>query len=193
MSTSGILSSSFLQNQLSSVNSPSQREMQKLSQDLQSGNLSAAQSDFAILQQAYSQSATTSPSSTSKPSAQGFNQFGTDLQSGNFSAAQKDFSTAQRISRISTSFRSTTSIISTISAVAAEPRSRASRILCSRISARWVRTSRPAMLSALGRLTPACSRSYNSSPSAAVPSRIWTRNRSLTRFLRDRKTATSRQ
>jgi hypothetical protein len=77
MSISGILSSSFLQNQLSSVNSPNQQDMQKLSQDLQSGNLSAAQSDFATLQQAYSQSATTpsaSTTSTSSSAAQAFNQ-----------------------------------------------------------------------------------------------------------------------
>ncbi|HEY6304584.1 MAG TPA: hypothetical protein VIX14_16120 [Terriglobales bacterium] len=96
MSTSGILSSSFLQNQLSSVNTPSQQDMQKLSQDLQSGNLSATQSDFDTLQQAHSQSATTSPTSTSNPSAQAFNQLGSDLQSGNLPAAQKDFSTAQQ-------------------------------------------------------------------------------------------------
>jgi hypothetical protein len=96
MSVSGILSSSFLQNQLSSMSSPSQQDMQKLSQDLQSGNLSAAQSDFAALQKAYSQSATTSPSSASNPTAQAFSQVGSDLQSGNLSAAQKDFSTAQQ-------------------------------------------------------------------------------------------------
>ncbi|MGD0507940.1 MAG: hypothetical protein ABSA27_09095 [Terriglobales bacterium] len=99
MSISGILSSSFLQNQLSSVNSPNQQDMQKLSQDLQSGNLSAAQSDFATLQQAYSQSATTpsaSTTSTSSSAAQAFNQLASDLQSGNLSAAQKDFSTAQK-------------------------------------------------------------------------------------------------
>jgi len=99
MSISGILSSSFLSNQLSSVSSPYQQDMQKLSQDLQSGNLSAAQSDFATLQKAYSQSATTSSTSTtstSNPAAQAFNQLASDLQSGNLSAAQKDFSTAQQ-------------------------------------------------------------------------------------------------
>jgi hypothetical protein len=99
MSVSGILSSSFLQNQISSVSSPYQQDMQKLSQDLQSGNLSAAQSDFATLQQAFSQPATTaaSPSttSTSNPVAQSFNQLASDLQSGNLSAAQKDLSTVQ--------------------------------------------------------------------------------------------------
>lgn len=100
MSVSGILSSSFLQNQLSSVSSPYQQDMQKLSQDLQSGNVSAAQSDFATLQKAFQQSATTSAStsttSASSPVAQSFNQLASDLQSGNLSAAQKDLSTAQQ-------------------------------------------------------------------------------------------------
>jgi hypothetical protein len=105
MSISGILSSSFLQNQLSAVSSPYQQDMQKLSQDLQTGNLSAAQSDFATLQAAFSQTATstgagstasTSGASTSNPVAQAFNQLGTDLKSGNLSAAQKDFSTVQQ-------------------------------------------------------------------------------------------------
>jgi hypothetical protein len=105
MSVSGILSSSFLQNQLSAVSSPYKQDMQKLSQDLQSGNLSAAQSDFATLQAAFSQPATsagagstasTSGTTTSNPTAQAFNQLAADLQSGNLSAAQKDFSTVQQ-------------------------------------------------------------------------------------------------
>jgi hypothetical protein len=102
MSISGILSSSFLQKQLSSATTPYQQDMQKLSQDLQTGNLTASQSDFAALQAAFSQSGTatastsSSSSSTSNPVAQAFNQLGTDLQSGNLSAAQKDFSTVQQ-------------------------------------------------------------------------------------------------
>jgi hypothetical protein len=105
MSISGILSSSFLQNQLSAVSSPYQQDMQKLSQDLQSGNLANAQSDFATLQAAFAQPATstgaastasTSAASTSSPVAQAFNQLATDLKSGNLSAAQKDFSTVQQ-------------------------------------------------------------------------------------------------
>jgi hypothetical protein len=105
MSVSGILSSSFVQNQLSAVSSPYKQDMQKLSQDLQTGNLSAAQSDFATLKAAFSQPAastgtvstpSTSGASTSNPVAQAFNQLGTDLQSGNLSAAQKDLSTVQQ-------------------------------------------------------------------------------------------------
>jgi len=99
MSISGISSSSFLQNQFSPVTSP-YKDMHHLGQDLQSGNLSAAQSDFKTLQAAFSQSATTTGStstgSTSNPVAQAFNQLGADLQTGNLSAAQKDFSTAQQ-------------------------------------------------------------------------------------------------
>ena len=103
MSISAISSSSLLQSQISGVASLYQQDMQKLSQDLQSGNLSAAQSDFATLQKAFLQSATTSASpstpstpSTSSPVAQAFNQLASDLQSGNLSAAQKDFSTVQQ-------------------------------------------------------------------------------------------------
>ncbi|MGA7567204.1 MAG: hypothetical protein WBW53_14210 [Terriglobales bacterium] len=98
MSVSGILSSSFLQNQLSSASNPYQKDMEKLSQDLQSGNLSAAQSDFATLQKAFAPaSASTSATSTSTNTvAQAFNQLSSDLQSGNLSAAQKDYSTLQQ-------------------------------------------------------------------------------------------------
>jgi hypothetical protein len=100
MSVPGILSSSFVQNQLSAVNSPYQQDMQKLNQDLQSGNLSAAQSDFATLQKAFSQTAGTTASSSatsaSSPATQAFNQLASDLQSGNLAAAQKDFSTARQ-------------------------------------------------------------------------------------------------
>ncbi|MFZ0800022.1 MAG: hypothetical protein WCA13_01045 [Terriglobales bacterium] len=76
--------------------------MQQLGQDLQSGNLASAQSDFATLQQAFSQPATTSGSSTGSTSGtttnsvnQAFNQLASDLQFGNLSAAQKDFTTLQ--------------------------------------------------------------------------------------------------
>jgi len=53
MSIAGILSSSLF-NSNSQAISPQQqfqKEFQQLSQDLKSGNLSAAQSDFATLQQ----------------------------------------------------------------------------------------------------------------------------------------------
>jgi hypothetical protein len=116
MSISGILSSSYNQNQLSGASSNYQQQIQQLSQDLKSGNLSAAQSDFATLQAAFSQSSTTigatsspfsSASSTSSPAAQAFNQLATDLQSGNLSAAQNDIVTVQQDLQSSNSSLST--------------------------------------------------------------------------------------
>jgi hypothetical protein len=51
MSISGILSSGFLQRQLGTHSTPYQQNIEQLSKDLQSGNLSAAQKDFSALQQ----------------------------------------------------------------------------------------------------------------------------------------------
>jgi len=105
MSISGILSSSFSQNQLSGASTLYQPELQQLGKDLQSSNLSAAQSDFAALQKAFSQppagsaviaSPFSSTASTSNPAIQAFNQLAADLQSGNLAAAQKDFSTVEQ-------------------------------------------------------------------------------------------------
>ncbi len=100
MSISAILNSSSNQFQIGAASNPYRQEIQQLGQALQSGNLSAAQSDFATLQAAFSQPATTTGStsagSPSNPVAQAFNQLSTDLQSGSLSAAQKDFSTLQQ-------------------------------------------------------------------------------------------------
>jgi hypothetical protein len=98
MSISGILSN-LTQYQVGAASSPYQQGLQQLSKDLQSGNLSAAQSDFASLQKAFSQStstASTATASTSNPVAQAFNQLAADLESGNLSAAQKDLSSVQQ-------------------------------------------------------------------------------------------------
>lgn len=95
MSVSGIFSS--MGNNASAISSQLQNsQLQQLGQDLTSGNLSAAQSDFATLQQAFTQPAAVSSSSTSNPVTQAFQQLSTDLQSGNLSAAQKDYSTIQQ-------------------------------------------------------------------------------------------------
>ncbi len=79
MSLSGIASSNLfnygdqnLQNNLQ----PLPQEFQQLGQDLQSGNLSGAQS--------------------SNPIVQAFHQPGQDLQSGNVSAARRDYSNVKR-------------------------------------------------------------------------------------------------
>ncbi len=105
MSISSLLSSSFNQSQLSGVSTTYQKQIQQLSQDLTSGNLSAAQSDFATLRAAFSQSptsiaATSSPFSSTapiaSPAAQAFKQLSSDLQFGDLSAAQADVSTIQQ-------------------------------------------------------------------------------------------------
>lgn len=94
MSTSSISSSMFTQ--LVQF----QQDFQQLGQDLQSGNVSAAQSDFVTLQNDLSEtSSTSSSSSTSEGSstiAQAFSQLASDLQAGNLSAAQQDYSTIQQ-------------------------------------------------------------------------------------------------
>jgi hypothetical protein len=98
MSVSGISSSSLFDYTKQSVQNQMQQfqqEFQQLGKDLQSGNLSAAQSDFATLQQYAPQSSSTSASSNN-PIAQEFAQLGKDLQAGNTSAAQQDFTTIQQ-------------------------------------------------------------------------------------------------
>jgi hypothetical protein len=73
-----------------------QQGLQQLGQDLQSGNLSAAQSDFATLQQLTPQVGSAASSQSNSPIAQEFNQLGTDLQAGNTTAAQQDFQQIQQ-------------------------------------------------------------------------------------------------
>jgi soluble cytochrome b562 len=76
-------------------------ELQQLGKDLQSGNLTQAQTDFQTLSQSLnlgSQAASTSSvtSTNSSPLAQAFNQLGQDLQSGNLQAAQQHFTSVQQ-------------------------------------------------------------------------------------------------
>jgi hypothetical protein len=102
MSISGISSNSY--NPYQTGANPLQQQFQQLGQALQSGNLSAAQSDFASLRAGFSQpssttgasSATSTSSTTSNPVNQAFNQLASDLHSGNLSAAQKDYSAIQQ-------------------------------------------------------------------------------------------------
>jgi outer membrane protein assembly factor BamD (BamD/ComL family) len=103
MSVSGISTASLYNyNQQNSQSSLQQirQSFQQLGQDLQSGNLSAAQSDFAILlklvPQLASTASSTSASQSNNPIAQAFTQLAKDLQSGNLSAAQQDFATIQQ-------------------------------------------------------------------------------------------------
>jgi hypothetical protein len=106
MSVSGISTSSFfeydydsdsVQNQMQQV----QQEFQQLGEDLQSGNLTAAQSDLVTLQQLGAPGTSTSSSSSSSsqytnPVAQAYSQLSQDLQSGNLSAAQQEYATIQQ-------------------------------------------------------------------------------------------------
>lgn len=101
MSVSGISTSLFGFNDPSVQNKAQQiqQEFQQLGDDLQSGNLSAAQSDYATIEQLVPQSNTTSATSStesSNPLAQAFNQLGQDLQSGNLTAAQQDYANIQQ-------------------------------------------------------------------------------------------------
>jgi outer membrane protein assembly factor BamD (BamD/ComL family) len=71
-----------------------QQEFKELGQDLQAGDLSAAQADFAMIQQLKPYSDASSGSTN--PIAQAFNQLSTDLKSGNLSAAQQDYSNMEQ-------------------------------------------------------------------------------------------------
>jgi len=108
MSLIGLLSSNLFsagaahnsQNTQSSQNSPStfqqiKAEFQQLGQDLQSGNLTQAQTDFATL----SQNLPGASQSSANPILQAFSQLGKDLQSGNLQAAQQDYTTVQQDAR----------------------------------------------------------------------------------------------
>jgi hypothetical protein len=111
MSIIGILSSNLFsagaaQNTQSSPNNPSvfqqiKTEFQQLGQDLKSGNLAAARSDFTTLSQNLSgagQSSTTTANSASGNNtiAKALAQLGQDLQSGNLQGAQQDFTNLQQ-------------------------------------------------------------------------------------------------
>lgn len=113
MSISGISSSNFFQS-LYGQNTQRARfaqQFQQLGQDLQSGNLSQAQSDFATLtanspfaQQAVQAAASPTTSTTianntntnTSPIVKAFTQLSQDLQAGNLTAAQSDYATIQQ-------------------------------------------------------------------------------------------------
>ena len=99
MSVSGISSTSI--STYGTQSGPSsfqqiQKEFQQLGQDLQSGNLSAAQSDFATLQKLVPKISQASSGQSSNPLLKDFSQLSTDLQSGNLSAAQQDYTNIQQ-------------------------------------------------------------------------------------------------
>jgi hypothetical protein len=66
-----------------------QQEFQKLGSDLQSGNQTAAQQDYATMHSLAGEGG--SYSASSNPLVQQFNQLGKDLVSGNVSGAEQDY------------------------------------------------------------------------------------------------------
>src|SRR5271163_4566665 len=82
-----------------------QSEFQQLGQDLQAGNLTQAQQDYATLSQNFpnTQTGSTTGSGTTaatangaNPIAQAFTALAQDLQNGNLSGAQQDYATIQQ-------------------------------------------------------------------------------------------------
>jgi len=72
-------------------------DFQQLGEDLQSGNLSAAQADFATLQQIGPKSISDPTLQPNNQLSQVFAQLAQDLQSGDLSAAQKDYAQIQNV------------------------------------------------------------------------------------------------
>jgi len=98
VSVAGVSSNPFLEYGMQNLQTRMQQakqEFQQLGQDLSSGNLSAARSDFSALQQASPQ-ASASSSQSSNPISQDFTQLGNDLQAGNTTAAQQDYAKIQQ-------------------------------------------------------------------------------------------------
>ena len=74
-----------------------QQEFQQLGKDLTSGNLSAAQTDFATLEKDMPQTgSSTSATQSGNQIAQAFSQLSKDLQAGDLSAAQQDYANLQQ-------------------------------------------------------------------------------------------------
>ena len=95
MSIAGILSSALFSAGAQSLQSKPKdfrQEFQQLGQDLQSGNLTAANADLTALQQ----QAPAAASSSSSPLSQAFNQLAQDVKAGNTSAAQQDYATLEQ-------------------------------------------------------------------------------------------------
>jgi hypothetical protein len=104
MSLIGLLSSNLfaaganqnLQNAQSTSAAPRfqqiKTEFQELGEDLQSGNLSAAQQEYSTLSQNFPGAGQAS----STPALQAFTQLGKDLQAGNLQGAQQDYATVQQ-------------------------------------------------------------------------------------------------
>lgn len=98
MSVSGISNNpvAFVNKSIQNNMQQFKQEFQQLGQDLQAGNLSAAQADFVTLQQVGPQGLSTTTAQSSSPLAQAFKKLGQDQASGNISAAQQDYTKIQQ-------------------------------------------------------------------------------------------------
>jgi hypothetical protein len=98
MSVAGITSTSFDSSNQTVQNNMQQfkQEFQQLGEDLQSGNLSAAQSDFVTLQQLGPKGLSDPTIQSSNPLSQAFSKLSQDLSSGNTSGAQQDYAKIQQ-------------------------------------------------------------------------------------------------
>jgi len=98
MSAIGMLGASVMESIMSKNNQGGSqnfmREFQQLGRDLQSGNISQAQSDLAGLQTSVSSGQPSGSSPAIGPQA--FSQLAQDLQSGNLTAAQSDYATLRQ-------------------------------------------------------------------------------------------------
>ena len=89
------------------ISAGAQSEFQQLGQDLQFGNLTKAQQDYATLSQNFLTARTgttaaatpTATAANSNPIAQAFAALSTDLKNGNITAAQQDYATIQQDSQ----------------------------------------------------------------------------------------------
>jgi outer membrane protein assembly factor BamD (BamD/ComL family) len=99
MSVSGIFNGNFTYSNTQSAENTSQQiqpDFEQLGQALESGNLSAAQEDFATLEQLLPENNSTAAAASNHPMAQAFNRLSQDLKSGNLSAAQQAYANIQQ-------------------------------------------------------------------------------------------------
>ncbi len=93
VSTLASLSSPSYQNPFQGKLQTFKNDLKTLGQDLQSGNLTQAQADFATLQKDAPPGLTGTQGSAQNPIASAFSKLSQDLQSGNLTAAQSDYQT----------------------------------------------------------------------------------------------------
>ena len=103
MSISGVSSSDVFQTSVAQGAQTKfqqiQSQFQKVGQDLQSGNLTQAQADFATLSQELPSAQQAGAATTTGPTstlAKAFQALGQDLKAGNLAASQADFTTIQQ-------------------------------------------------------------------------------------------------